>query len=439
MRRAEHERAATGQVTSNRFGTAWKYVPVALVVLFGLSACADADSDATGGNESAETAEQEGEGPVKVGSILDATGPLSLYGDPMVKATRLAVDTLNANGGVLGRQLELVAIDTQSDIAQYTAGAKTLADDPEIAVVHGGITSASREAIRPVFNQAEKLYFYNQLYEGGVCDKYTFATGIVPTQQMEVLLPYLIENYGPRIYTVAADYNNGRISAEWVREYAEELGAEVVGEEFFPLDVSDFGASLQKIQAESPDVVLSLLVGNDHLAFYRGFSAAGMDEEIQIASTVFGLGNEQLVLDPADAEGLLVAMPYFEEIDSPENTEFVEMFREAYPDTEYVNDEVNTVWIGWNMWAEAVEEAGTFDADAVIAVLEEGMTFNGPEGEVRMIGPAHHITHNVRLAVVNDSKGYDILETSEGIEPEFEMEQCDLVAEPDQSTQYEPE
>lgn len=256
---------------------------------------------------------------------------------------------------------------------------------------------------------------------------------------MEVLVPYLIENYGPRIYTVAADYNYGRISAAWVQKYAADLGAEVVGEEFFPLDVSDFGASLQKIQAAQPDVVLSLLVGNDHLAFYRGFSSAGMGDDMQIASTVFGLGNEQLVLDPADAEGILVAMPYFEEIDSPENTDFVAMFQEAYPDTEYVNDEVNTVWIGWNMWAEAVEQAGTFDTDAVIAVLEEGMTFNGPEGEVRMIGPAHHITHNVRLAAVNDSKGYEILETQEGIEPAFEMETCDLVAEPDQSTQYEPD
>lgn len=189
MVHAERESAATATrgTTLRQRGFKSRSVYAGFAFLIGVSACGDADSDADsdGGagsqptgtapqdEETTATAPQgEGEeGPVKVGSILDATGPLSLYGDPMVKATRLAVDTINANGGVLGRQLELVAVDSQSDIAQYTAGARTLAEDSDIVVVHGGITSASREAIRPIFNEAEMLYFYNQLYEGGVCEK----------------------------------------------------------------------------------------------------------------------------------------------------------------------------------------------------------------------------------------------------------------------------
>ena len=384
-------------------------------------------------NQSAPTSSG---GTVTVGTLLDGTGPLSLYGEPMVKAQTFAVEEINKKGGLLGKKIRLNYIDTQSDIAKYTAGAQELANDDSVVVVMGGITSASREAIRPVFDQYKKLYFYNQLYEGGVCDKWVFCTGIVPTQQMEVLIPYVLEKFGPRTYTVAADYNYGHIAAGWVRKYLKDKGGQLAGEEFFPLDVSNFATSISKIQSAAPNVVMSLLVGNDHLSFYRQFAALGLNRKIQIASTVVGLGNEQRVLDPKEGQGIIVAMPYFQELDTPASKKFVADFQARFPGT-YINDEVNTVYSGFSFWAKAVEKAGSFDRDKVIKALESGLSFDAPEGTIKMQPGSHHATHNVHLAQVNANRGFDILKSVPNVAPAFEESVCNLVKDPNVHKQFE--
>ena len=119
---------------------------------------------------------------IKLGSVLDNSGNLDIYGKPMVMATQLAVEELNAAGGLLGRKIQLIQYDTQSDIALYTKFAQQLAREDKVDVVHGGITSASREAIRQTFRRANTLYFYNVLYEGGVCDRNCVVTGTTPAQ-----------------------------------------------------------------------------------------------------------------------------------------------------------------------------------------------------------------------------------------------------------------
>jgi branched-chain amino acid transport system substrate-binding protein len=152
-------------------------------------------------------------GPIVVGSILDQTGPLNIYGTAMQHATEFAIDDINANGGVLGRKLKLVSYDAQSAQEKYTQYASQLALKDKAHVVMGGIVSASREAIRPILSRNKVLYFYNEQYEGGVCDKNTFNTGIVPSQQLRALIPWAVKNLGPKLYVVAADYNYGQISA----------------------------------------------------------------------------------------------------------------------------------------------------------------------------------------------------------------------------------
>ena len=411
------------------------------------TAAADAGSADTAAETTktttAETADDEAVAPadtepVRVGSLLDETGPLNIYGTPMADATRLAIAAINAEGGVLGRQLELVALDSKSDQAEYIAGADQLVAE-DLAVVHAGITSASREAIRPIFDEAELLYFYNVLYEGGVCDRNTFVTGVVPTQQMQVLIPWAIENLGPRLYVLAADYNYGQISADWVQEYAAAHGGEVVGEDFFPLDVAEFGTTISEVQDASPDAVVSLLVGGAHMSFYSQYAAAGVNADIPIVSTTFGLGSEQVALDTASAEGIIVAYPYFEELDSAANAEFVAAWHGEFgSDYPYITDLAAYVWEGWHLWADAVNAAGTLDRDAVIAQLESGVSFDSPKGTVTLDGGSHHLIQPVSLARANTSNGFDVFETFENIPPTFEQDVCDLIASPGTNEQFTP-
>jgi len=392
---------------------------------------------ACGGGGGAQAGD-DGDGPIKVGSILDETGPLNIYGTAMADATKLAIKDINESGGVLGRELELVSYDAQSDNAKYTQYANQAAQRDQVAVLMGGVTSASREAVRPVAERTETLYFYNEQYEGGVCDKNTFNTGVVPSQQLAALIPYAVENFGPKLYVVAADYNYGQISAEWVKRYAEEAGGEVVDTEFIPLESSEFGSVINGLQTSKPDAVISLLVGGNHIAFYRQFASAGLGESMEIASPTFGLGNEQGVLSN-EAEGITVAFPYFQELESDANAEFLEMWHAEYGDDyPYVTDSAVAVWNGWHLWAEAANAADSLEREVVIDELESGVTYDGPGGTVTMDGPSHHLVQNIAIGEGNGENGFEVLSTEESVPPSFEQEVCDLVSEPDTNQQFTP-
>jgi urea transport system substrate-binding protein len=392
--------------------------------------CGGDDGDSGGGTESE---------PIVVGSILDRTGPLNIYGKAMHDATQLAVDDINANGGVLGRKLKLVSYDAQSAQEKYTQYASQLALKDKAEVVMGGITSASREAIRPILDRNQVLYFYNEQYEGGVCDKNVFNTGVVPSQQLKALIPWAIENVGPKLYVIAADYNYGQISAEWVKRYADEAGGQVIQTDFIPLESSEFGSVVNDLQGAKPDAVVSLLVGGNHIAFYREFASTGLGSSMKIVSPTFGLGNEQVVLEPKESKGITVAYPYFQELDNPTNTSFTDAWHERYgSDYDYITDSAATVWNGWHLWAQAVEKAKATDRDKVIEALESGLSVDSPSGNVTLDGKAHHVTQNVSIAETNEEKGFEIISTEESVPPAYEQEVCDLQAEPNTNKQFTP-
>jgi urea transport system substrate-binding protein len=379
---------------------------------------------------------QEG---IPVGSILDATGPINIYGLPMIDSTRFAIDHINANGGVLGRPLQLIELDAQSNNQLYTEYASKLILENEVPVLMGGITSASREAMRPVVNRYQALYFYNEQYEGGVCDKFVFCTGVTPAQQLGVLVPWAVENHGPSFYTLAADYNYGHISADWVKVFLDKAGGTELGREFIPLDVVDFSSVIQHIEQNRPDVVMSLLVGGNHIAFYRQFAAAGLQTTMQVVSPTFGLGNEQVVLSPEEAEGIVVIYPYFQELDNPTNRAWVQAWHDRYgADYTYITDSACTVWNGWHLWAMAANQAGSLERAALTEALESGLTFDSPEGQIKLDPQSHHVVHTVHLARVNDQRGFEMMETFDNLEPSDTKEVCDLIANPDQHTQFTP-
>lgn len=376
---------------------------------------------------------------IPVGSILDATGPINIYGVPMIDATRFAVDDINASGGVLGRKLHLLETDGQSNNQIYAENGVKLILQDRVPVLMGGITSASREAVRPVVDKYRALYFYNEQYEGGVCDKLTFCTGVVPSQQLGVLVPWSVKNYGKTFYTLAADYNYGHISADWVKGYLQQSGGKLLGQEFIPLNVVNFNSVIQRLQSAKPAVVMSLLVGGNHIAFYRQFAAAGLKSKMQIVSATFGLGNEQVVLKPEEAEGIVVVYPYFQELDNPTNQKWVAAWHKRFgADFPYITDSACTVWNGWHLWAMAVNKAGSLDQAKVIGALESGLTFDSPEGSIKLDGATHHVVHSVHLAKVNQKHGFTILQTFADIKPSFMMKVCNLISNPNQHKQYTP-
>jgi urea transport system substrate-binding protein len=372
---------------------------------------------------------------ILVGSLYDQTGPLGASGVPMVDALTLAIEEVNAAGGLLGKPLKLVHYDTQSNIQMYSQFAQELALKDKVDIVHGGITSASREAIRPTFDRYKILYFYNTLYEGGVCDRNTFCTGTTPAQTVEKLVPYAVKKWGKKAYIIAADYNYGQITAKWMKKYVQDLGGEILSTDFFPLDVTNFGPTVSKIQAAKPDIVLSALVGGNHTAFYRQWASAGMKAQIPIASTTFGLVNEPETLDASESDGVVGAYGYYEELTTPASTKFVAALKKGYPKIPYISELVAATYEGFYLWAAGVKAAGSLDRMKVIEALEGGISFDGPSGKVVLDHATHHATRNAYLAVVKDKK-WSVIETFEAQKPLDTAGVCDLIKNPRDNQQY---
>lgn len=438
-------------LTDNRyrrsFGVKLAALGFAGLLLASCGGGASDDASTNGGAtpDSAGTSTQDSGGgasgdPIKVGSILDMTGGFSGYGLPMESAAQLAIADINSNGGVLGRPLELISADAQSDVAIYTQEARALATDDEVAVVIGGISSASREAMRPVFKSAQKLYIYPTLYEGGVCDKNTIVTGPTPSQQMEPLLRWAAEQEGlKKWYVLAADYNYGQIAAKWAQVYAEEFGAEIVGgPTFFDLSVNNFSSEIPAIQASGADLIVSLLVGADQDNFYKQWASAGLNQTTTVVSPVFGFGSEQVTVGPA-AEGIVAAWPYVAEVESAESSAFKAAW-EAAGIKEAITPSAEAVWNAWHLWAAAANAAGSVDRDSVIATIEAGsVEYVGPGGTLKIDPGSHHAIQPMYLVRADGNGKWEVIEQlTPSADPSYEQSVCDLVANPDINQQFEP-
>ena len=373
---------------------------------------------------------------IVVGSIIDMSGGLDIYGKPMADCMTLAVEEQNAAGGLLGKKIKLATYDPQSNMQLYAQFAQQSALKDKSTVVMGGITSASREVIRPVLTRNKTLYFYNTQYEGGVCDRNTFCTGVTPGQTVAKLIPYAMKKWGKKVYVVAADYNYGQITSQWVKKFVQENGGSVASIDFFPLDVTNFGPTISKIEQAKPDMIVSALVGGAHIAFYRQWAAAGLTKKIPLASTTFAGGNEHIVLSPAEADGFLVSYNYFQNVDTPENKAFKERFYKRFgADYPNITELAMGTYQGFKLWAEAVNKAGSIDREKMITALESGITIDGPSGKVSIDPETHHCVLNVRIAEVRN-KQLNIVETFEQQPPVDTSAVCNLKKNPKDNQQY---
>ena len=377
--------------------------------------------------------------PIKVGVLEDQSGDFAAATIGKLHAIQLATEEINKAGGIAGRTIELVVYDTQSDNTRYQEFMRRVLQRDQVDVVFAGFSSASREAYRPIVNQFDGLAFYNNQYEGGVCDANMIVTGAVPEQQFSTLIPWMMETYGKKVYTIAADYNFGQISAEWVRNIVKENGGEMAGEEFIPLGVSQFSQTIQNIQNAKPDVVVTLLVGTAQASYYEQASAASL--KLPMASSVnVGQGYEHKRFTPPSLANMHVTTNYIEEVDTPASKDFLGRFKAMFPDEPYVNQEAANSYIALNLYKQLVERAnGSTDREELRKVLAQGdVCFDGPSGNVCLDPKSQHMSHTIFLAKVGEDHSITFPKVWEDIKPYWLGEAgCDLTQN-DPSEQYTP-
>ncbi|GJD48571.1 hypothetical protein OPKNFCMD_1293 [Methylobacterium crusticola] len=377
--------------------------------------------------------------PIKLGSLLDGSGALGLEGKRMIETTEYAVDLINKAGGLLGRQIKLIAYDTQSNMQLYTQYAQQLALKEKVDVIQGGITSASREAIRPIFGRSKTLYFYNTQYEGGVCDRNVFCTGSTPAQTVNHIVDYGLKNWGKKAYIIAADYNYGHITASWMTKFMKDGGGSVLGTDFFPLDVTNFSSAISRIQQAQPDLVLSALVGANHSGFYRQWDAAGMKGKIPIASSVFGLGDELTTMDTSTTNGIVTCYGWYNDLPAPASQAFVKGMQAKFgADVTDLSELDTATYEGVMLWAEAVRKAGSVERDKVVEALESGLSIESPTGKVTMDPATHHTIRSTYLARPKDRK-WEILASYPDQFPADTGGACDLLKNPRTNKQFTPD
>jgi branched-chain amino acid transport system substrate-binding protein len=376
--------------------------------------------------------------PIKVGLLEDVSGDLGLLGKPKLNGSQLAVEEINKAGGIMGRPIELIHLDPQGDNARYQEFARRLTSKDKVDVLIGGITSASREAIRPIMDRTDTLYIYTNQYEGGVCDAGMISNGAVPEQQFSTLIPYMVATYGKKVYTIAADYNFGQISAEWNRKLVKEQGGTVVGEEFIPLGVSQFAQTIQNIQKAKPDWLLTINVGAAQDSFFEQAAAAKLG--LPMASSIkIMLGFEHKRFAPPALYRMNAVANWFEELDTPEAEDFKKRWHAKFPKEQYINDMGYNAYVALYQYKMLVEKAKSTKLADIRKVIATGKAcVNAPEGEVCIDPKSQHTSHRMRMVTVDAKHNVKVIKDFGVIQPYWLGEiGCDLTKKNDKK-QYTP-
>ena len=363
-------------------------------------------------------------GAIKVGVVMDETGPLAPLGIACANTARMVVEEINAAGGLLGRSLQLILEDSETNDGVAGAKAEKLVRDDRVDVVLGGIYSSTRQAIkRPVVEQAKTLYIYPEQYEGQEADPLIFCTGPVPAQQVEPFIPWLMnETSAKTFYLPSADYIWPHVMNAKVREVATANGGSVLGEEYFPLDHADYGLTVERIMSAGVDVVFNTTVPPGVVPFLEQLTAAGFQKRGgKVVCTYF---EENLVgaLPPAIIEGASGCLDYYQTVTDAFSTALLERYNARFPGApKFSAGSASTgMYRGLKLWESAVREAGTLDQDAVIKALDHARLADGPGGPAAMVPGQHHLRLNMYIAQVRKG-ALEVLKNLGPIDPKEEM------------------
>jgi urea transport system substrate-binding protein len=353
---------------------------------------------------------------VKVGILHSLTGTIALAEASVVDAEKLAIDEINAAGGVLGKKIVPVVEDGASDWPTFAEKARKLLGQDKVAAVFGCYTSASRKAVLPVFEQAKGLLYYPTYYEGQEQSPNILYTAHEATQQCVQGCNWLLENRGKTFYLIGSDYIWPRVTNKIARPTIVKGGGSVLGEEYMPLGSTSFGSTINKIKAVKPDIILSTIVGGSNVAFYKQLKAAGVNMKKTTVMAfavseeeVSGIGNENV-------QDVLTCMSYLQSLDNPANKKFVAAFKAKYGPKRVTGDTLACAYTAVYLWKMAVEKAQSFDVDKVIAA-SANLEFTGPEGLVRFHATNHHLWKQARIGAFGADGQVNMIYESPLIEP----------------------
>jgi branched-chain amino acid transport system substrate-binding protein len=362
--------------------------------------------------------------PIKVGVISDQTGPLSFVGLANANVARMVIGDINAKGGLLGRHLELMLEDSATNDAVAADKATKLVEHDHVDVIFGGIYSSTRQAIKePAVVKGHTLYIYPEQYEGQESDPLIFCTGPVPAQQVDPFIPWLMQQTGAkRFYLPSADYIWPHVMNKKVREVVTAHGGSIVGEEYFPLDHTDYRATVESITSSGADVVFNTIVPPGVTPFFEqlynsGFTSRGG----QLVCTYFD-ENFLNIAPAAHMEGLYSCLDFYQAVSDPFSQKLLTQYDTLYPgDAKFTGGSAcSGLYRGLRLWAAAVTEAGSLTQADVIAALDHAQITEGPGGPAAMVPGQHHVRMNMYIAQAR-SGHFQIVESLGPIDPQEQL------------------
>ncbi|MFV2087400.1 urea ABC transporter substrate-binding protein [Micromonospora sp. LOL_021] len=381
-----------------------------LSTLVAATACAEDPTSSAGGGGDSDT--------IKVGILHSLSGTMAISEVTVRDAELLAIEEINAAGGVLGKQIEPVVEDGASDWPTFAEKAQKLISQDKVATVFGGWTSASRKAMLPVFERNKALLWYPVQYEGLESSEYIFYTGATTNQQIVPALDYLAEQGHRTIFLVGSDYVFPRTANKIITAYAEANGMQIVGEEYTPLGHTEYSTVVNKLQQAQPDAVFNTLNGDSNVAFFKQLTSVGVTAETMPTVSVSVAEEEVVGIGPDNVAGHLVAWNYYQTTEGGRNTAFVEAFKAKYGAEKVTSDPMEAGYNAVYLWAAAVEAAGSTDVEAVKEAAG-GISIEAPEGTVTIDGDNQHVYKTARIGVVQpDGQIQEVWNSGEPIKPD---------------------
>jgi branched-chain amino acid transport system substrate-binding protein len=345
---------------------------------------------------------------IKVGVVTDQSGPLSVMGIANANVAKMVIGDINAQGGLLGRRIDVIVEDSATTDSVAEAKAAKLVEQDEVDVILGGIYSSTRQAIKhAAVDRAGKLYIYPEQYEGRECHPLIFCTGPVPAQQLEPTIPWLMQQTGARkFYLPSADYIWPRVMNEKVRELVTASGGEIVGEEYFPMDHTDYGRTVDKIMSSGAELVFNTTVPPGVAPFLEQLHRAGFSKR---GGTLMCTYFEENILPlfPAEhVDGLYGCLDYYQGVSDPFSKTLLERYDRLYPGSAKLTggSAATGMYRGLKLWEAAVKEAGSLKQDDVVQALDHAKIAEGPGGPAQMVPGQHHVRMNMYVAQVSNGE-----------------------------------
>jgi urea transport system substrate-binding protein len=350
--------------------------------------------------------------PIVVGILHSQTGPMAVSERSMIDAEVLALEQINAAGGLLGRPVRWVIADGASDWPTFAREADRLINDERAEVIFGCWTSASRKSVLPVVEAADHLLVYPMAYEGLETSPQVIYTGAAPNQQITPAVQWCHTTLAARrFFLIGSDYIWPHCVNAIISDQLTGLGAEKVGEEYVPFGSTDVAGYVEQIRKAKPDVVLCSVVGDSVLAFFETLKEAGIDPE-EIPVVTFALAEDELrSIDHADLVGHYAAWNYFQSIDRAENRQFVADFKARYGQDRVTSDVIAAASNSVRLWANAVRESGTTEVRQVRNAMRR-QSLDAPEGIIAVDPETQHTWRPVYLAKIRADGQFDIVWSS---------------------------